>query len=191
MGPRLEIEQYRGIDLFFFSLMTFFSELVIALAASKWFPDQLYTVSAVAALTSIVMVRWKGYAGIPAVLGGLATCIALGAAPSQYLAYCLGNLLGLLGLVFLKIAGEKKIRKSAFLTICYGICTLLLMQTGRAVVALAMGHGIGEVLAFYATDSLSVVFTAVILWVARRLDGILEDQKEYVRRLHAETEEET
>ena len=191
MGPRLSFEQYRSIDLFFFSLMTFFSELVINLAASRWFPDQLYTVSAAAALTAIVMVRWKGYAAIPGTLGGLALCIALGASPSQYLIYCIGNLFGLSGLIFLKLAGEKKIRESAFWTICYGICTLLLMQSGRAVMALALGNGFREALAFYATDSLSLIFTAVILWIARRLDGILEDQKEYLERLHAQTEEET
>ena len=68
---------------------------------------------------------------------------------------------------------------------------MLLMQSGRAVMALALGNCFREAFAFYATDSLSLIFTAVILWIARRLDGILEDQKEYLERLHAQTEEET
>ena len=190
MGPHLSLEQYRGLDLFFFSAMVFVLELVITLAASRWYPDQLYTVSLTAAMTSIVMVRWKGYGAIPAAVGGLALCLALGAAPKQFLIYCAGNLLGMGGIPVLKLIGEKKVRSNAVLTILYGMCTLLLMQTGRAVLSLLFGYGMRDAVAFYATDSLSYVFTAVILWVARRLDGIFEDQKEYLVRLHAQMDAE-
>ena len=190
MGPRLSMEQYRSIDLFFFAVIAFFSELVISLAASRWYPDQLYTVSATAAITAIVFVRWRGYGLIHAAIGGLALCIALGAEPKQYLIYCAGNLLSVLTLLFLRIAGEKRVRTNAFWTILYGACTLFLMQTGRAVLALLSGGTVHVAIAFYATDSLSYVFTAVILWIARRLDGILENQSEYLARIHAQTEEE-
>ena len=188
MGPHISVEQYRGIDLFFLALITFVSELLITFAASRWFPDQLYTVSAVAAITAIVMVRWKGYAAIQALTGGVAICIGLGAEPKQWVIYCIGNLFSLGALLFLKKCGEGKIRTNAVWTIVYGALTLLMMQTGRTILALIFGGTLLEALAFYATDSLSYVFTAVILWIAGRQDGILEDQKEYLARLHAEME---
>ena len=75
-------------------------------------------------------------------------------------------------------------------TILYGAFTLLMMQTGRAVVAMILGGSLREALMFYATDALSYVFTAVILWIARRLDGIFEDQKAYLVRLHEQMEAE-
>lgn len=190
MGPRLSLEQYRSLDLCFLAAITFLTELLITLAASRWYPDQLYTVSVTAALTAIVLVRWKGYAAVTALVGGAALCIGLGASPKQWLIYCIGNLAFLGALFFLKIVGEKKIRGNAAWTIFYGAFTLLVMQTGRAAVALILGGTLREAMAFYATDALSYVFTAVILWIAGRLDGILEDQKEYLVRLHAQLEAE-
>lgn len=190
MGPHLTVEQYRSLDLFFLAAITFISELLITLAASRWYPDQLYTVSATAAITAIVIMRWKGYAAIQALVGALATCIVLGAAPGQWLIYCLGNLFSLGALVFLKVVGEKKIRGNVAWTLFFGAFTLLMMQTGRALMALLLGGTIRESIAFYVTDSLSYVFTAVILWIAGRLDGIFEDQREYLVRLHAQMEAE-
>ena len=190
MGPRLSLEQYRSIDLSFLAAITFISELLITFAASRWYPDQLYTVSVTAALTAIVMMRWKGYAAISAVVGAMALCIGLGATPKQWLVYCIGNLFFAVALLFLKFAGEERIRKNSVWTILYGAFTLLMMQTGRAVVAMILGGSLREALMFYATDALSYVFTAVILWIARRLDGIFEDQKAYLVRLHEQMEAE-
>ncbi|MBO5986149.1 MAG: hypothetical protein J6Z33_10340 [Lachnospiraceae bacterium] len=188
--PHLSLEQYREIDLFFLAVIAFLAELVITLASARWFPDQLYTVSVTAAITAIVAVRWKGYAVIQSFLGGAALCIGLGANPKQWLIYCIGNLAFLVMIPFLKLVGEKKIRGNAVWTILYGALTLFAMQTGRAVLALALGGTIRDAAAFYATDSLSYVFTVVILWIAGRQDGILEDQKEYLARLHAQMEAE-
>lgn len=190
MGPRLRFEQYRGIDLFFFTVMTFFGELLITLAASRWYPDQLYTVSVTAALTAICLVRWKGFAFLPALAGAFALCIAMGAAPKQYLIYCIGNLFGMAALAFLKLVTEKKVRGNVIWTMGFGAFTLLMMQTGRAATALILGGTLRDGVMFYATDALSYVFTAVILWIARRLDGIMEDQREYLVRLHAQMEAE-
>ena len=190
MGPRLSLEQYRSIDLFFLTVITFVSELLITLAASRWYPDQLYTVSVTAALTAIVMVRWKGYAAIQAIAGAMALCIGLGANPKQWVIYCVGNLFFAVAFFFLKLAGEKRIRENSAWTILFGAFTLLMMQTGRAAVAMIFGGSLREAVAFYATDSLSYVFTAVILWIAKRLDGIFEDQKTYLACLHEQMEAE-
>ena len=62
------------------------------------------------------------------------------------------------------------------------------MQAGRALTALALGSGPASVAGFFTTDSLSLLFTFVIIWIARKLDGVYEDQKHYLLRVHAEKE---
>ena len=56
------------------------------------------------------------------------------------------------------------------------------------VAALLLGARPGTAVGFFTTDSLSLLFTFVIIWIARRLDGIYEDQKHYLLRLHEEEE---
>ena len=104
----------------------------------------------------------------------------------QLLIYCAGNLLSLLMLLPLARLGKEKIRTDGFLSVVFGLLTLLLMQLGRALVALLLGTPLGDCLGFFITDALSLLFTGLILWVARRLDGIFEDQKHYLLRIHKE-----
>lgn len=186
MNPHLTFKQYRRIDLFFFALILTVSETLIILAGNRWFREQLYTVSAVAAVVGIVLARWGTWAGIHAVLGGLVYCLAGKANPYQFLIYCAGNLLSLLGVFYLRHFGLKRIREDLLLTILYALCIQLLMQLGRALVALVTGTPPHVCLNFFTTDALSSLFTCVIIWIAARLDGMLEDQKTYLLRLSEE-----
>ena len=184
MNSRLTFRQYRAIDLTLFALMLCAAETVLVKAATQWFPDQLYTVSAVGALTAIVLMRWGVFAAVHAVLGALAFCFASGAAPAQYLIYAGGNLLSLLSLLPLRALGKERVRNDSFLAVSFGLCVLLLMQAGRAAAALALGTPVRGCLGFFTTDALSLLFTGVVVWIARRLDGIFEDQKHYLLRIH-------
>ena len=180
--------QYRAIDLGLFALLLFVSETLIVRAARFWFADQLYTVSVVAAVTAIVMMRWGPWAVIHAILGGLVFCLNSGGTGRQLLIYCLGNCLGLLMLLPLRFLGWERIAGDGFLSVCFGLVTLLLMQLGRALTALLLGSPMGDCLGFFTTDALSLLFTGVIVWIARRLDGIFENQKHYLLRVHKEEE---
>ena len=183
MKSHFSLSQYRSFDLISFAVITAVFEGLIAFASTRLFPDQLYVVSAVAGITAIVMVRWK-YAGIlPAFVGGFVLCTAYGGSPRQYLVYCIGNLLGIFGVFIQKLIREEKMRANSFLAMLYGISVLFLMQTGRALVALILGYELKDVAFFYTTDSLSYIFVAVILLVASRQDGMLEDQVHYIRRI--------
>ena len=190
MNRHLTFAQYRRMDLFFFAVMLCVSEALIVNAAIRWFPDQLYSVSVTAALTAIVLVRWGPWAAIHAVLGGLVYCLAGGASGKQYIIYCIGNLLSLLSLLLIRAFGQERIRKTPLLTLLYALCTLLLMQLGRALLALLLGAEKQTCFDFFTTDALSGLFTMVIVWIAARLDGILEDQKTYLLRVNKEREEE-
>ncbi len=188
MNHSFSFRQYRAIDLGLFALLLFISETLIVRAARFWYSDQLYTVSAVAAVVAIVMMRWGKWAAIHTILGALVFCFNSGATGKQILIYCLGNLFGLLMLFPRRLLGWQKIRNDGFLSVCFGLLTLLLMQLGRALVAFVLGTPFQNCLGFFTTDALSLLFTGVIVWIARRLDGIYEDQKHYLLRIHKEEE---
>ena len=190
MRRQMTLGEYRAIDLFFFVLMMTISETVIHTAATKWFPGQPYTVSVVSAIVSIVLMRWGSWAAIPAVTGGLVTGLLSGARGEQFLIYMAGNLLALVQVPLMKAIGKQRICEDALLTVAFAVCTLLFMQAGRAAAALVLGASPGGCLGFFTTDALSGLFAAVILWIARRLDGLFEDQKHYLLRINREEEKE-
>ncbi len=188
MNRRMSFGQYRTMDLTAFAIMLIASESVIQTASTAWFPGQHYTVSVTAAIVAIVLMRWKKYAALHAVLGGLVFCYHLKAGPNQYLIYCLGNLGAMLSLLIIRTAGDERIRNDALLSILFALCTQLFMQAGRAVTAGILGAPPAVCLGFFTTDALSALFAMVIVWIARRLDGIFEDQKKYLLRVQEEKE---
>ena len=189
MKRQFSFQQYRAIDLAMFAALLCITETMIVKAATWWFPDQLYTVSVVGTVTAIVLMRWGPWAAIHAVLGGAVFCLASRGSAKQLLIYCAGNLFSLLMLLPLKYLGGERIRLDGILSVLFGVCTLLLMQLGRALVAFVLGTEFQTCLGFFTTDALSLLFTGLILWVARRLDGIFENQRHYLLRIH-NTEEE-
>lgn len=189
MKRQFSFQQYRAIDLAMFAALLCITETMIVKAATWWFPDQLYTVSVVGAVTAIVLMRWGPWAAIHAVLGGAVFCLASRGSAKQLLIYCAGNLFSLLMLLPLRYLGGERIRLDGILSVLFGVCTLLLMQLGRALVAFVLGTEFQTCLGFFTTDALSLLFTGLILWVARRLDGIFENQRHYLLRIH-NTEEE-
>ena len=167
-----------------FGIMMVIFEFVIVMAAKFWFPGQPFTVSLAAAITTIVYMRWGWWGGIHAALAGIVFCFFQGASPQQYLIYIGGNLLSIISVFVLKKVGKEKVRLST-MGMTYPILVLLLMQTGRALIALLTGAERASVIGFYTTDSLSMLFTFVIIWIARRLDGVYEDQIHYLLRINA------
>ena len=180
-------KEYRTIDLSLFGIMLAIFEFVIVHAANWWFPGQPFTVSLAAAMASIVYMRWGVWGGIHAVEAGFVFCYFSGATGQQFLIYCLGNLFSVLAVLMLKIFGKERVR-TGHLSLVFPLLVQLLMQAGRAAVAILLGAGPENVVGFFTTDSLSLLFTFVIIWIARKLDGVYEDQKRYLLRVHAEKE---
>lgn len=171
-----------------FAVMLAIFEYIIVHAANWWFPEQPFTVSLAASITSIVYMRWGAWGGLHAAEAGVVFCFFSGATGEQYIIYCAGNLLSLLAVPVLKKLGKEKVRTSR-LGLLFPVFVLLLMQAGRAAMALLLGAEAGGLLEFFTTDSLSLLFTLVIIWIAQKLDGIYEDQKHYLLRIHAQEEE--
>ena len=89
-------------------------------------------------------------------------------------------------LLMFRIFGKERIRKDAFLSIVFALGTQLLMQLGRAGIAALLGHPAEVCIRFITTDFLSCLFTALIIWIIRRVEGLFEDQKHYLLRIQEE-----
>ncbi len=186
MDRQISFQQYRGIDLFIMAVLLTVTQVLISLSASIWFKWELYIVSPVAIVTTLVMMRWGIWAGLHALLGGVVFTVSSGGQLQHYIIYSIGNLACLSCLLYFKALGKEKIRLSAFWTVVFALSVQLTMLLGRALVALVMGHSPAECLGFITTDLLSALFTAIVAWIARRSDGLFEDQKHYLLRIQEE-----
>lgn len=183
---QLSFKQYRTIDLVILLVVLTVAEAVTAVAAKYWFPGEIYVLSPTVAVLCIVMMRWGGFAAIHAAAGGLALCIATGAAPEQYVIYCAGNCFALLGLLWFRFVGKERVRAKLPYSILYTVTVFCGVQLGRWLVGLFFGGAVNDIAGFIASDSLSLIFAVVVVLLTRRLDGVFEDQKSYLIRTQAE-----
>ena len=184
MQTRRTIEQYRAIDLSLFVLILIVFETVLIRSSASLFPREPWTVSATAAITAVVMVRWGPWAVIHAVIGGLTLCIVSRGQWQQFLIYCAGNTAALAVLPLLKKWGWERLRNDFLVNLLYGFLTLLMMQCGRALAAMLLGTAPSAAAGFITTDVITYIFTLTIVWITGRLDGVLEDQKHYLARIN-------
>ncbi len=190
MNNQITFKQYRTIDLLLFSVILAVCEFVAARAAAVWFTDQLYSLSVTALVASVVMMRWGGFAAISAVLGGAVYVLASRGEAAQLLVYAGGNLLSLAALPLLNRCGREKTAGSASRSLFFALGVLLLMQTGRALISLLLGGNAVGAFNFYLTDAITALFTAVVILLIRRLDGVFEEQRAYLIRKQEEFQEE-
>ena len=187
MNRQISLSQYRAIDLSILTGLMAASQLVIHLAVSSFYAEQTgYIVSPVAAVVAVVMMRWSLWGAVPAVLGGVILTLLSGATAEQTLIYSAGNLLSMLALLYLKLCGKERVRGNAVLALVFAALVQLLMQFGRAGVALLLGHSLPACWDFITTDAMSILFTLVIIWIVRRVEGLFEDQKHYLLRVQQE-----
>ena len=191
MGRQRSLAAYRSIDLLLWAaILVIFEGVILRASRSFLFADQPFTVSLAAAVTCIVMMRWGAWCGIHAFLAGVVYCLLGGGTWRHMLIYAGGNLLSLAVLPVMNRIGREHLRKTDFLYLGVSLATLLLMQLGRALLAALLGTDLQGCIRFFTTDSLSAVFTLVIIWIVRRLDGVYEDQRHYLRRIHQDQEKE-
>ncbi len=187
MNRQISLSQYRTIDLCILTGLMAISQLVIHLAINRWQAQYTgYIVSPVAAVVALVMMRWGPWAVIPAALGGVILTFLSGGSTEQMLIYGAGNLLSMAVLLYLRGLGKERVRTNAVLSLIFAILVQVLMQLGRAGVALLMGHSLPACLDFITTDAMSILFTLVIIWIVRRVEGLFEDQKHYLLRIQQE-----
>lgn len=186
MNKQITLSQYRGIDMFILAAVMCLSQWLISFAATSLYPGEPYVVSPVAAVVALVMMRWGVWAAIHAALGGVVYAALFNGTWQHFLIYGLGNLAGLGAMLLFKIYGKERIRLSAPLTLVFALCVQLLMLLGRAAVQALLGGSAEECFGFITTDILSALFCMVICWCIRRIEGLFEDQKNYLLRIERE-----
>lgn len=187
---RITFEQYRNIDLTMWVVMTVIFETITTMATIKWFYLQPVALSITLALVCTVMMRWNGYAAIQAVVGGLVVCIISGANIEQYIIYCVGNVFALAGLLVIKFMGKEAIQNSFLKKVLLAGVAYIGMACGRWCVSLFFGGDFTAFTVYVTTDIMSLLFAVVILHILGKCDGMIEDQREYVKRVEEETKEE-
>ena len=186
----ITFKQYRNIDLTILSFFLIISEAITTVATNTWFAAQPIAISTTIVFISIVMMRWNGFAAIPAVLGGLVFSIASGANLEQILIYSVGNLATLTALLWFKVWKKEDIRLGTFKLIFFTSSVYILAQVGRWIISLAFGGGLWNLVGYIASDIISLLFAVVLLFILRKVDGMIEDQKAYLFRLDRERKEE-
>lgn len=186
----LTFRQYRAVDLTTLAIILGIAELICSFGANKWFTAAPFVLSPTVALVCIVMMRWDGFAAIHAVIGGAALCFGAGADIAQYAVYAAGNCGILAALLFLKLVGKKKVADNFLLTSLYAVIAYVCVQVGRWLVGLMVGGTAGDIVRYLTTDSLSLMFAVLVTLIARKVDGLFEDQKAYLIRTEEERREE-
>lgn len=190
MNRTISLSQYRTIDLSILTGVMIVSQFVIHLAVSRFYAEQTgYIVSPVAAMVALVMMRWSLWSILPALLGGAILSMLSGGTAEQTLIYTVGNLFSVLAYLLLKLAGKERIRSNAVMSLTFAALVQLLMQFGRAGVAAILGHSLPACWDFITTDAMSILFTLVIIWIVRRVEGLFEDQKHYLLRIQRKQDE--
>lgn len=184
MQGRMTVGRYRAVDLSLFAVILIVFEMVLVRAANEWFPKEPWTVSVTAAVTAVVMVRWGPWCALHALIGGIVTVTVSRGTAQQFLIYGLGNLAAMAVWPLERKWGWEKLRSNSLLNFLFAALVLLAMQGGRILIALVLGTKPEELLLFITSDSVSYIFTLVIVWIVSRLDGMLEDQEHYLRRIN-------
>lgn len=186
MQKNLTFSQYRLADVTLMTVLCCIAEVIVTLAAVKWFPEQPYSVSLVYLFMALVSMRWGGYSVVPALSGGLAHCIAAGDGAKGYVVILAGNLCCLVVLVLHKVIGKQKICANVWLSILYVAVTFVCVSAGRFAVQLCFRVTPLSALRAVLYDVLSFVFSLVIVLICRKQNGMFEDQKTYLLRLEEE-----
>ena len=184
MQGRMTVGRYRAVDLSLFAVILIVFEMVLVRAANEWFPKEPWTVSVTAAVTAVVMVRWGPWCALHALIGGIVTVTVSRGTAQQFLIYGLGNLAAMAVWPLERKWGWERLRSNSLLNFLFAALVLLAMQGGRILIALVLGTKPEELLLFITSDSVSYIFTLVIVWIVSRLDGMLEDQEHYLRRIN-------
>lgn len=184
----MSLARYKTIDLTIFAAIVTVLEIVASVAL-KFSPGEIFSFSSTLAVTLIVFVRWGKWGLIHSVLGGLAYTLINKADYKTIIIYCIGNLGISLALLVLKKFPHDKIRPSLDLRILYCAAGFLGMCLARTVLAFILEGSVSLLdyfIRYISVDALNGVITVIVISIAAKQDGVLEDQLCYLYRISEE-----
>ncbi len=194
----MSFKTYRAIDLCIMMAIIVLGELLISFASNAWFKLNSLGVSIVFPMLLIIAMRWGWLVAIPAVVGGAISCffsqLSGGQAmtPTLLLISEVGTLSTLLSLVWFKFVGKQKTKDSWLLSLAY-VCLMYLIYSVFCGIVTAIVNGkdlLGCMVLYFTRDSITLLFSVVVVLITRKLDGVFEDQKTYLLRQEKQREEE-
>lgn len=184
MKKNLTLHEYRAFDIVLFTILMIVFE-TIAVKAIGWF-NEIYAISLFFAINLIVMMRWGAWSIVTILAGAVTFCLANGGSTNNYLVYIIGDLFLLSGLLWFKI-GKNQIRTNSYFLILFVISSFIMVELGRSLVAMFLGSSfISIFIGFLGTDSLNCLLALLIIFIARKQDGVFEDQIAYIKRVKEE-----
>ena len=186
---RLTFGQYRVADIMLFLLIMGVCEAVNVLAIRQWFPGMLFTISVMLPVSLIMIIRWNWFAVVFPLFDGVLYCWLNGAAAEIYLIYAIGNLAIILAWFLFKLIPKEKWVAHWYLTVLFVLIAFVLLLAGRTVIGLCVNISFSKIVTeTLISESVSLLFAVVVLLIARKADGLMEDQKSYLKRVAAENE---
>lgn len=194
-GSRLiSVKQYRTTDLVIFAAIIIIFDLLAHYAPMLFSGEIIYSFCLTIPITLLIMIRW-GWCSVFFAIGDalLLTVINNPSVWQSYLCYGVGNASIMLLLILIKLVGKKKITSTWYFTSLFVICGWVVQNLTITVMNAICGYSfvsyLGSNFGFGITGVLSLAMGLVITLVLRRLDGMLEDQMEYLKRLKGERDE--
>lgn len=188
--------QYKLVDILLFMVIMATFEAINVLALRQWFAESvmLFSISLMFTVSLIVLVRWNFFAAIFTVSHGLIYCGLVSIYESvsfdTYVIYAVGNSFLLLSWFLFRLIPKEKLFSKWYFTLIYPTVAFVFVALGRTAVAVCFGYGFVDSLAGYVMpESLNIAFAAIALLILRKVDGLLEDQKSYLKRVAREKTE--
>lgn len=186
MNKNISFNAYKTFDITIFTLLTIFFEWFSMKGLSIF--NGMYYISLFLVLSLIVMLRWKWYAIIPMIAAGFTRAIvAMGGFDVNYiLMYVGGNLFSLLSIIWI-FKFKENITKNHYLLLFvltgfFGYC---LGQTVFGTIIFNRNF-IDLLISIASVESLNAIISFIVIFIASRQKGLLEDQKEFIKKTQQE-----
>ncbi len=186
MNRKISFSMYRSIDLTIFTVLMIIFEF-FSVKGFEWF-NGIYALSLFLVLTLITMLRWGIYSIIPIIAGGLTYSLAHpNGTLETTIVYVVGNLFVLIAMVWL-IKGQDKIKNQNYYLILFVLTGFFGYCLGRALIGCIVFEAsfIDLAIGYLGTESLNAIISMVVIIIAKKQPGILENQKHYVKLVQEE-----
>lgn len=194
-GSRLiSLKRYRATDLFLFAIILIIFDLLSHFVTILMPAGVLYMFTLTVPIVLLILVRWGWWGVFFAIGDGILLSVLKSPSVWQsYVAYTAGNSAMLLLLIPLHYIGKEKIAGKWHLTALFVVLGWLLMNLTTSLVQFICGESFLSSLlgnmGWGLNGFLSLALGIVLMLILRKLDGMLEDQIHYLKRVDAERKE--
>ena len=191
-GSRLiSLKQYRLTDLFLFAVILVAFDLLSYFAPIIFSGAALYYFTLTVPIVLLVMIRWGWQAALFAIGDGIFQSVLYNPGVWQsYLSYAIGYAFILLLLIPIKFIGKQRISGKWFFSVLFAFSGWVLLNLGVSCMQAICGYNFTVQLSvnfgFGANGVISLAIAVILILVFRRLDGMFEDQKHYLKRMDKE-----